>query len=131
MLVVVVVELTVLTELLLQIRFLVLFSSLRNSPSSDEFVSDPPVESGPPETCSILRSLQSLLCSRQSVTGLSGPEFSEPDDTPEDVSGLFGCLICLGFHFVFMPRSKYILSPNCYQRLFKPCILNMIPSIIL
>ena len=112
MLVVVVVELTVLTELLLQIRFF--FSSLRNSPSSDEFVSDPPVESGPPETCSILRSLQSLLCSRQSVTGLSGPEFSEPEDTPEDVSGLFGCLICLGFHFVFMPRSKYILSPNYY-----------------
>ena len=107
MLVVVVVELTVLTELLLQIRFF--FSSLRNSPSSDEFVSDPPVESG-----SILRSLQSLLCSRQSTTGLSGPEFSEPEDTPEDVSGLFGCLICLGFHFVFMPRSKYILSPNYY-----------------
>ena len=131
MLVVVVVELTVFTELLLQIRFLVLFSSLRNSPSSDEFVSDPPVESGSPETCSILRSLQSLLCSRQSITGLSGPEFSEPDDTPEDVSGLFGCLICLGFHFVFMPRSKYILSPNCHEQLFKPCILNMLPSIIL
>ena len=110
MLVVVVVELTVLTELLLQIRFF--FSSLRNSPSSDEFVSDPPVESGPPETCSILRSLQSF--SRQSITGLSGPEFSEAEDTPEDVSGLFGCLICLGFHFVFMPRSKYILSPNYY-----------------
>lgn len=106
MLVVVVVELTVLTELLLQIRFLVLFSSLRNSPSSDEFVSDPPVESGPPETRSILRSLQSLLCSRQSFTGLSGPEFSEPDDIPEDVSGLFDPLFCLDFHFVFMPRSK-------------------------
>ena len=112
MLVVVVVELTVLTELLLQIRFLVLFSSLRNSPSSDEFVSDPPVESGPPGICSILRSLQSLLCSRQSTTGLSGPEFSEPDDTPEDVSGLLDPLFCLDFHFVFMPRSKHFLSPN-------------------
>ena len=113
MLVVVVVELTVFTELLLQIRFLVLFSSLWNSPSSDEFVSDPSAESGSLDllgTCSILRSLQSTLCSLQSVTGLSGPEFSEPDDTPEDVSGLFDPLLDL--HFVFMPRSKYIFSPN-------------------
>ena len=127
MLVVVVVELTVFTELLLQIRFLVLFSSLRNSPSSDEFVSDPPVESCPP----FFRSLQvSTLCNLQSVTGLSGPEFSEPDDTPDDVSGLFGPLFCLDFHFVFMPRSKLCFIPDSVL-LFKPCILSMIPSIYL